>query len=82
MSTTGDSSWADAGLVPPTEVDLPDDDRSLTPPRVEADAFTPDEHLPGASRPDLRGEADERDVLDQAIAADDAGDDAGDDDQH
>lgn len=60
MSTIpGDSSWADAGLVPPENAEVPSSDRSTTP--VEP------EHQPAAPRPDLRDEADEPDVVEQAI---------------
>ncbi len=59
MSTIpGESSWADAGLVPY------DDEE---PPRIddEADPDEPDEHRPEPPRPDLRGEAAEPDVVEQ-----------------
>ena len=47
MSTTpGESTWADAGLVPPD--DAP----------VELDEAAEVEHQPAAPRPDLRGEAE------------------------
>ena len=68
MSTTGDSSWTDAGLVPPDEVVLPDPARPVSP-GEPGDA--PDEHRPGPARPDLRGEADEPDVVEQALEATD-----------
>lgn len=59
MSTIpGDSSWADAGLVPPEDAEVPMHDPT-TP--VEP------EHQPAAPRPDLRDEADEPDVVEQAI---------------
>ncbi|WP_024285254.1 hypothetical protein [Cellulomonas sp. KRMCY2] len=60
MSTIpGDSSWADAGLVPPDDAELPAPSRSTTP--------VDPEHVPAAPRPDLRDEADEPDVVEQAI---------------
>ena len=59
MSTTpGDSTWADAGLVPPESSEVPDPSRTTVP--VEP------EHQPAAPRPDLRDEADEPDVVEQA----------------
>ncbi|WP_250447847.1 hypothetical protein [Actinotalea sp. C106] len=59
MSTTpGDSTWADAGLVPPESSEVPDPSRKTVP--VEP------EHQPAAPRPDLLGEADEPDVVEQA----------------
>ncbi|MCL3862625.1 hypothetical protein [Actinotalea sp. K2] len=60
MSTVpGDSSWADAGLVPPDSSQT--QDPSLTTIPVEP------EHQPRAPRPDLRDEAPEPDVVDQAL---------------
>ncbi|KGM08389.1 hypothetical protein [Cellulomonas bogoriensis] len=59
MSTTpGDSTWADAGLVPPDSSQVPDSTRETVP--VEP------EHQPAAPRPDLRDEANEPDVVEQA----------------
>lgn len=59
MSTTpGDDTWADAGLVPPDSSEVQDPSRSTVP--VEA------EHQPAAPRPDLRDEASEPDVVEQA----------------
>ncbi len=56
MSTTpGDSTWADAGLVPPGESEVQDPSRTTVPVEVE--------HQPAAPRPDLRDEANEPDVL-------------------
>lgn len=70
MSTTGDSSWADAGLVPPADVDVPDAGRvAVTGPAPGGGA---EEHRPDPARPDLRDEADEPDVVEQAL--DGAGD--------
>lgn len=69
MSTTpGESTWADAGLVPPEGSEVPEP-RKITVP------FDP-EHSPAAPRPDLRDEADESDVVEQAIEV--TGDDADD----
>ena len=60
MSTIpGESSWADAGLVPPEDAEIPMPDRSTTP--------VDPEHQPAAPRPDLRDEAAEPDVVEQAI---------------
>ncbi|HWS58199.1 MAG TPA: hypothetical protein VN257_06640, partial [Actinotalea sp.] len=67
MSTTGDTSWADAGLVPPAEVDVPDAARPAVP--GSGPAADPDDHRPDPPRPDLRDEADEPDVVDQALEA-------------
>ena len=59
MSTVpGDSSWADAGLVPPDNSVVPDPERSTVP--------VPPPDQPRAPRPDLRDEADEGDILEQA----------------
>lgn len=59
MSTTpGDETWADAGLVPPDSSEVADPSRSTVP--VEP------EHQPAAPRPDLRDEAAEPDVVEQA----------------
>lgn len=69
MSTTpGDSTWADAGLVPPDSSEVPD-------PRTSTVPVDP-EHQPAAPRPDLRDEADESDVVEQAqdVPDDDAED--------
>ncbi len=61
MSTIpGESSWADAGLLPPQ------DDAVRT---IEPAAAVDGDLLPSAPRPDLRDEAAERDVVDQAIEA-------------
>ena len=60
MSTTpGDSSWADAGLVPPDNSTVQSPARTTVP--------VDPEHLPRAPRPDLRDEADEPDVVEQAM---------------
>ena len=60
MSTIpGDSSWADAGLVPPDSSAVPDSELTTVP--------VDPEHQPRAPRPDLRDEADEMDVVDQAL---------------
>jgi hypothetical protein len=59
MSTTpGDSTWADAGLVPPDSSQVQDPSEETVP--VEP------EHQPAAPRPDLRDEATEPDVVEQA----------------
>ena len=59
MSTIpGDDSWADAGLVPPEDAEVPDPGDGTAP--------VDPEHRPAAPRPDLRDEADEPDVVDQA----------------
>ncbi len=55
MSTIpGESSWADAGLLPP---------RDDTVTRIEPEVDV----VPAAPRPDLRDEAAEPDVVDQAL---------------
>ena len=60
MSTTpGDSSWADAGLVPPDSSEVQDPSTSTVP--------VDPEYQPRAARPDLRDEADEPDVVEQAV---------------
>jgi hypothetical protein len=68
MSTTpGDSTWADAGLIPPEDPETPEPRRITVP--------VDPEHAPAAPRPDLRDEADEPDVVEQAIeVADDESD--------
>ncbi|WP_372592659.1 hypothetical protein [Actinotalea sp.] len=61
MSTIpGESSWTDAGLVPPKDAELP-----AVEPTDPADL----EAVPQAPRPDLRDEATEPDVVDQALEA-------------
>lgn len=55
----GDSSWADAGLVPPDSSQVPASDRITVP--------VDPEHQPAAPRPDLRGEAAEEDVVEQSL---------------
>lgn len=59
MSTTPDDAWADAGLIPPEDAEVPEPRRITVP--VEP------EHQPAAPRPDLRGEAAEPDVVEQAL---------------
>ncbi len=60
MSTTpGESTWADAGLVPPVDAEVPEPGRSTVP--------VDPEHQPAAPRPDLRDEATEPDVVEQAM---------------
>jgi hypothetical protein len=64
MSTTpGESTWADAGLIPPEDSELDE------PRRIEEPIAAPVEldHEPDAPRPDLRDEATEPDVVEQAI---------------
>jgi hypothetical protein len=59
MSTTpGENTWADAGLIPP------EDEKPL---RIAVPADP--EHQPSAPRPDLRDEAAEPDVVEQALVA-------------
>ncbi len=68
MSTVpGDDTWADAGLVPPDSSEVPGSERSTVP--VEP------EHQPRAPRPDLRDEAAEPDVVEQAQEVPDDGTD-------
>jgi len=62
MSTTpGENTWADAGLIPPEDGEVPEPRRTTVP--VEP------EHQPAAPRPDLRDEAAEPDVVEQALGA-------------
>lgn len=59
MSTIpGESTWADAGLVPPDSSEVPDAERSTVP--------VPPADQPRAPSPDLSDEADEGDLLEQA----------------
>ena len=58
MSTTPDDAWADAGLIPPENAEVPEPRRIIP---VEP------EHQPAAPRPDLLGEGDEPDVVEQAL---------------
>jgi hypothetical protein len=62
MSTLpGPDSWRDAGLDPPED--------------AEVDAsHEPDEYVPDAPRPDNDGAANEADVVEQALDADDEDD--------
>ena len=60
MSTTPEDAWADAGLIPPENAEVPEPRRITVP--VEP------EHQPAAPRPDLVGDADESDVVEQALA--------------
>ena len=61
MSTIpGESTWADAGLLPPNGTRTP-----LVDATDPADSDVP----PQAPRPDLRDEASEPDVVDQALDA-------------
>lgn len=50
-----EGAWTGTGLVPDAEPD--------------AEREEPTEHSPAPPRPDLRGEAAEHDVIDQAVAA-------------
>jgi len=60
MSTTpGEDTWADAGLIPPEDAEVPESRPTTVP--VEPD------HQPAAPRPDLRDEAAEPDVVEQAL---------------
>lgn len=62
MSTVpGESTWADAGLIPFDGEYLPEIDGEPDP----GDPDDPDEHRPEPGRPDLRDEATEHDVVDQ-----------------
>ena len=65
MSTTpGESTWADAGLIPPEdEAEVPESRRAAVPVEPEHQP----EHQPAAPRPDLRDEAAEPDVVEQAL---------------
>ena len=67
MSTTpGDETQRDAGLVP-DDAPTRDDVDHLTHRRLpEPDALDEDEYVPAVPRPDLDGEADEADVVEQA----------------
>ncbi|WP_182113348.1 MULTISPECIES: hypothetical protein [unclassified Actinotalea] len=68
MSTIpGDSSWADAGLVPPDNAQVPGSESTTVP--------VDPEHQPAAPRPDLRDEAAEGDVVEQAQEVPDDGSD-------
>jgi len=70
MSTVpGDDTWRDAGLVEHDEdavslADESEDDR----PAVDDSEHESDEYRPRTPRPDLDGEADEADVVEQASA--------------
>lgn len=63
MSQTPDDAWADAGLVPPQDAEVPEPDTTVVP-------VVP-EHQPAAPRPDLRDEAAEPDVVEQALVVPD-----------
>ncbi|WP_199422323.1 hypothetical protein [Actinotalea solisilvae] len=66
MSTLpGDDSWADAGLVTPDSSEVPSAERTTVP--------VDPEHQPRAPRPDLRDEAAEPDVVEQAQEVPDDG---------
>ena len=57
MSTTGEGSWADAGLVPP--------DSSAVQSPARTTAPVPAEDQPRAPKPDLLEESSEADALEQ-----------------
>ena len=66
MSTTpGENTWADAGLIPPEDEGVPEPRRTTVPVQPEHQP----EHQPAAPRPDLRDEAAEPDVVEQALGA-------------
>jgi hypothetical protein len=57
MSTLpGPDSWRDAGLDPPADADVDT-------------THDPDDYVPDAPRPDSDGDADEADVVEQALEA-------------
>ncbi|MGW2095971.1 hypothetical protein [Promicromonospora sukumoe] len=57
MSTLpGPDSWRDAGLDPPADADV-------------GTTHDPDDYVPDAPRPDNDGDADEADVVQQALDA-------------
>ncbi|MCP2262997.1 hypothetical protein ACFQHV_19655 [Promicromonospora thailandica] len=67
MSTLpGPDSWQDAGLDPPRDAEVDT-------------THEPDEYVPDAPRPDADGDADEADVVEQAldVQADDPDEAAG-----
>ena len=69
MSTVpGTESWRDAGLATPDD-DTPKNlvEEELTPPGAP-DADDVEDYSPRTPRPDLDGEADEADVVEQAAA--------------
>ena len=68
MSTVpGTDSWRDAGLVTPDD-DAPKNlvEEELAPPAASPDADDVEDYSPRTPRPDLDGEADEADVVEQA----------------
>ncbi|WP_069387402.1 hypothetical protein [Cellulosimicrobium cellulans] len=70
MSTVpGDDAQRDAGLVEPDDevVNLVEEVETGDA-RVEDPDHEPDEYRPGSARPDLAGEANEADVVEQASA--------------
>lgn len=87
MSTTpGDSSWADAGLVPPDSSAVPGSERTTVPqdpetqprsprPDLRDEAEQPEEEgePPGPGRPSVPEDAPEGDALDQATGVDEVG---------
>ena len=63
MSTLpGPDSWRDAGLDPPEDAEVDT-------------THEPDEYVPDAPRPDTDGDADEADVVEQALDAPEDDDD-------
>jgi len=67
MSTTpGDDTLRDAGLLPDDAVTRDDVDHLTHRRFPEPDALDEADYEPDASRPDLDGEADEADVVEQA----------------
>lgn len=74
MSTTpGKDTWADAGLVPPDDAEVPTSDDDQLPDELPADAGEADaleQHLGAAGLPSqpphLRDDATEHDLIEQA----------------
>ncbi|MGC5167325.1 hypothetical protein [Luteimicrobium sp. DT211] len=67
MSTTpGDETLRDAGLLPDDVAVDPDLDHLTHRRAPEPDSLDEDEYEPAVPRPDLDGEADEADVVEQA----------------
>jgi hypothetical protein len=70
MSTLpGPDSWRDAGLVPPedAEADSTHEPDEYVPPAGVDPTHEPDEYVPDVPRPDSEGEANEADVVEQAL---------------
>ncbi|MBE7700079.1 hypothetical protein H9623_07135 [Oerskovia sp. Sa1BUA8] len=78
MSTVpGTESWRDAGLVTPDDDDPKNlVEEELTPPATPSGTDDPEDYSPRTPRPDLDGEADEADVVEQAavVPLDEGGD--------